>query len=437
MKRKILHNFIGVLAIISFMGVIGCNRAPRNKVQSAGEKTSTEAEAVIPSKITKPTINVYVENSGSMDGYVKGVTEFEQAVYNYLSNIKISGITDTLNMFYINSRIIPQSSDIADFIEKLEPSSFKQKGGNRGVSDISNVFKTIFSETRENDVAILVTDGIFSPGKGIDAEQYLVNQQIGIKNVVAEYLTRFPKTAVVVYQLSSKFNGTYYNRNDAKTEVDAQRPFYIWIIGDILNIAKLKRYVPENSFKGSGIQHSYTLLPSFSEEINFAILNTPKLGTFARDKKSPKTSIYDIKVADSGTHKGEFMFTTGMDLTIFKLLLGGEYLLNTGSYARLIDKQPNNDYLIEMELNTTPSTNYTHNMKLTTTKIVTGELEIILRNEMPQWVYDMNDDEGLDINRNDAINKTFGIKYLVEGICEAYKLRGNTIYTSMKLNLKK
>ena len=54
-----------------------------------------------------------------MDGYVKGVTEFEQAVYNYLTDIKISQFSDSLNLFYINSDIIPQGSDISDFIKNL------------------------------------------------------------------------------------------------------------------------------------------------------------------------------------------------------------------------------------------------------------------------------------------------------------------------------
>jgi len=54
-----------------------------------------------------------------MDGFVKGVTEFEQAVYNYLTDIKISQFTDSMNLFYVNSDVIPQGSDISDFIEKL------------------------------------------------------------------------------------------------------------------------------------------------------------------------------------------------------------------------------------------------------------------------------------------------------------------------------
>ena len=390
-----------------------------------------------PDSLPKPSINVYVENSASMDGYVEGVTEFEQAVYNYLIDIKISDFSDSINLFYINSKIIPYGSDIADFIEKLEPTTFRQRGGNRGTTDISNVFKNILSETSDNDVAILITDAIFSPGRGKNAQEYLVNQQIGIKNSMAEFLKYLPNTAVVVYQLSSKFDGRYFNREDSPTIIKAQRPYYIWIIGNVANVALLKSLVPEKTFKGNGIQHSFTILPSFENEINYAILSNPKFGSFERDKKSPKTSIYNIKKETKGVHKGEFMFTIGMDLSFFSILLGDEYLMNTDSYARLINKQPINDYFIEMEHNKTPNTDYTHNMKLTTDKISVGELEIILRNHLPDWISEINDDEGLDINKNDAMNKTFGIKYLVEGIYEAYQIRGNSIYTTMKFNLKK
>ncbi|CDN31804.1 hypothetical protein BN938_1724 [Mucinivorans hirudinis] len=39
-----------------------------------------------------------MENSASMNGYVKGITEFEQTVYNYLTDIKISNLTDSLRL---------------------------------------------------------------------------------------------------------------------------------------------------------------------------------------------------------------------------------------------------------------------------------------------------------------------------------------------------
>jgi len=183
-----------IISIAVFLLLPGCNNE-RKKVNTL----TAPLIPAVPTKVSasnKPSVNVYVENSGSMDGYVRGITDFEQIVYNYLTDIIISDFTDSLNLFYINSDIIPQGSDISDFIERLEPSTFRIRGGNRGISDISNVLKTVLSETQENEIAILVTDGIFSPGIGKDAAQYLNNQQIGIKRTFAEHLKTYPNTSV-------------------------------------------------------------------------------------------------------------------------------------------------------------------------------------------------------------------------------------------------
>jgi hypothetical protein len=206
MKKALIILF----SIALFLTACGNNKKSGKGIASAN---NTYVRNVIEA-LNKPVVNVYIENSGSMNGYVKGVTEFEQAVYNYLTDIKISGISDSLNLFYINSEVIPQGSDIEDFILKLEPQSFQKKGGDLGTSDIANVLKSVLSETQENEITILVTDGIFSPGKGKDASQYLVNQQIGIKNSMAEYLKLYPNTAVILYKLSSQFSGYYYNKED-------------------------------------------------------------------------------------------------------------------------------------------------------------------------------------------------------------------------------
>jgi len=256
---------------------------------NSGNKTNGKIILKVPVKVVaiKPTVNVYIENSGSMDGYVKGVTEFEQAIYNYLTDIKISQFSDSLNLFYINSEIIPQGSDISDFIEKLEPTNFKIKGGSRGTTDISNLLKSVLTETSSNEIAILVTDGIFSPGLGKDAEQYLVNQQIGIKSNMANYLKRYPNSAVVIYQLLSKFDGWYYNREDSKIKIKEQRPYYIWIIGETDLLNELIRKVPESKFKGSGIQHAFSIMKG-PKAVDYAIKRGS--GNFDLDKKRAKNN---------------------------------------------------------------------------------------------------------------------------------------------------
>jgi hypothetical protein len=232
----------------------------------------------------------------------------------------------------------------------------------------------------------------------------------------------------------------YYNRDDKPEQINTQRPFYIWIIGDLQHIAQIKAFVPESSFKGSGIQHSFTQLPSLQQEItDYAILNSPKYGSFDRDKKSPKTSIYNIERAKNGEHKDNFMITVGMDFSLFKILLGEEYLLNTNNYNRLIKKETNDTiWFGEMNIfpNTTSGTKHTHNLQILfkhDSKIPSDTLVVALINRMPQWVSEVNDDEGL----TPVADKTFGIKYLVEGIYDAYIQKGNKNYTTMKFNLKK
>lgn len=236
------------------------------KKRAISVKVETEKVSSVPeSKANeKPRFNVYVENSGSMNGYVKGVTRFEQAVYGYLSDIKIADITDTLNLFYINSDILPQgkvTTDLAvleDFIERLEPISFAQKGGNKTTTDLSNTLKMILKEGDENTVSVFVSDCIFSPGKGKNAQEYLVNQEIGIKNSFAECLKK-QSLSVVIYQLSSQFGGLYFNREDTPRPISAERPYYIWIMGSTKNVSDLIKNVPKEKFKGGGVQNSCVL----------------------------------------------------------------------------------------------------------------------------------------------------------------------------------
>lgn len=86
------------LTVCMFM-LCGCNdlgtkECPRCQTFKSGMSRNLSGQ--------KPIVNVYLENSGSMFGYVNGLTEFEESVYSYLSDICLSGI-DSLNLYYINN----------------------------------------------------------------------------------------------------------------------------------------------------------------------------------------------------------------------------------------------------------------------------------------------------------------------------------------------
>lgn len=382
----------------------------------------TDTNKVVVQK-SKPIVDVYLENSGSMNGYVKGVTEFEQGVYNYLSDIRISKMVDSLNLYYINSEVIPQGTVqndndvLRDFIEKLEPNDFKINGGNLSTSDISEVIKSVLDRSSSNTVSILVTDGIFSPGKGKDAEQYLVNQQIGIKNSFSNYLNSQVDCGVIVYQLSSKFDGLFYNKFDQKQNIKSTRPFYIYLIGKTQFLSNLRKAVPENTFKGSGILNMYSIAKT-DNDIKY-ILN-PSVGVYEKSKVNTNTTITKLK-KEKHTNKVKF----AVDVDFSSILMNEEYLLKKNNYDN------NSNYVIEIKPKTNPSGCYTHTINFSSEKITKGEVIVKLKASYPDWVDGANDDEGIVA----VEGKTYGIKYQIMGIYEAFTFE-NKYLAEIKILIK-
>jgi len=393
-----------------------CNggNGKRNEKQNSTGISITSTDSLVSNTIgsVKPSINVYIENSGSMDGYVKGITEFEMSVYDYLSDIKISGIVDSLNLFYINSEVIPQGSDIEDFIQKLEPSNFKQKGGNRGKSDIANVIKDVLLETKENNISIVVTDGIFSPGKGVNASEYLVNQQIGIKTAMADYLNKHQNTAVVVSQLSSQFDSIYYDKEDKKIPFKGQRPYYIWLIGDVMQVADLQSKVPNKD-----VQHVFSITMG-NQSMKYAL----KIGSgkFGLDKSDPKKTMKNLQ---RDSHRKAVTFAVDCDLS--GLLLDETYLSDTSNY-----KWNLKDY--SFSVSKTTINGYSHSLTFSSPHVVKGNLSVKLMSKIPAWVETVNDDDGSAPTNG----KTYGVKYQVLGVYEAFTHGGNDFYAEIKVFIK-
>lgn len=413
-----MQNFITNLICLAFIitALFGCDSKPRRTVTA--EATSDSILIKI-----KPAYNIFVENSASMNGYVKGITEFEQSVYNYLTDIKISDLTDSLRLNYINSKIIQRGSDIEDFILKLEPSSFAQMGGDISVTDLSDVIKNVLQNTSDSTVSILVSDLIFSPGRGKNAEEYLVNQQIGIKSKVAEHLKKYPSHSVIVYQLTSKFDGRFFDKNDTPHSYAGKRPFYILIVGNNDNLADLMRKCPASKFKGDGVMNTFAISGK-GKALNYAVQYGS--GNFSLDKKNPKNSI--IKANKDTKGSGEKLLRFNVNVDFSHLLCDDGYLLDVNQYD-ISDK----DFQLKVENH--QSEKYTHTLKLSTGIVKPSTLHIKLKSTLPQWIDDYNDKDGIGINESNS-QKTYGVKYLLSGIYEAFTKDGE-VYTDLIVNINK
>lgn len=395
-------------------------QTPPAEVIGEEQSTTTIAE--------HPVVNVYLENSGSMNGYVdNGKTLFQQDVYNYLCDIHISGIASEINLHFINSQIINKGSVIEDFINKLTPNSFKTAGGKTATTDIAEIFKQVLSRTDDNTVSVFISDCIFSPGSVNNPAAYLANQQVGIKKCVADHLTQYPNFAILVYQLYSNFNGTYYDYKNRPRQYNGERPYYIWVMGNTANIAKLRAYIPNEKFRGSGVANMWCALNHTVNDINYSIVSKPVAGDFERDSKH---SISEIKKS-----KGEFAFKTTADLAVLELMLGNDYLMDTNNYSRLINKFDTDEWYIKIDRNTNSTSPATHDITLGTTKnTLAGTLSVAICCKSPQWSSDLTDEDDSTFD-NDNSMKTYGLKYMIDGVQQAFAAKTSGVYTVMDFKL--
>lgn len=373
-------------------------------------------------------INVYLENSASMDGYVKDVTEFETAIYNLLGDFKISGLCDSLNLNYINRITIPYQkqnalpADIQDFIEKLEPSVFKQRGGDRSVSDLKNILSTVLKTVNDKNAAVLISDFVFSPGKNANAQDYLNNQGVGIKIDFAEKINVFDLSAVVI-QLQSNFDGLYYDKTDKPLLFKGKRPYYVWIFGSTQQISSILNKKVLDNIKGG--YSNRLILQSIKgiSEPNYKILYSPKIGSFSAKQLNAKI-ISDASASKDNQNKGLFGFNVAVDFS--NSLQDANYFLDTTNYIL-----SNTKYQLKVETitdkNDASLSGFTHLLKLQTSELREDVLKIEIVGKTPSWVFNSTSkDDSNILNDKNEQQKTFGLQYLIEGISDAFYPKSNS-----------
>lgn len=170
MKNKlIITSLIGLAALFGVVAV-SCGS---KKI----EVSSTPVSSSIPSD--NPCVKFFIENSGSMDGYMCDGSQLKDAVYDYVSDLNRN--TNTTQLYYINSQIIPYKGNLTSYIKALNPASFHKAGGNTANTDLGSIIASVLETVNDTTVAIFVSDCILDlPAK--DAQKFLTNCEIRINN---------------------------------------------------------------------------------------------------------------------------------------------------------------------------------------------------------------------------------------------------------------
>lgn len=383
--------------------VIICGCSDKLKIAWT-QSPSAGAKAIPP-----PELQVYVENSGSMNGYMCAGSELKDALYGYVTELSAHAKTTQIN--YINSMVVPFGGSIKDFVNQLTPANFALVGGSHAHSDIADMLSAIVNRMNRNSVAVFLSDCILDVPQG-DATNYFYNRRIQIESVIARKLRTDANFSVEVLRLESRFNGFYYDQS-GKTQLNVKnRPYYIIILGNREALSMLNSEAPM-----ARIPHGYT---------HYAAFTTPRSVDFSFTNmygKEARSNSLELTPDGKGNYK-------------LRLLANFSALLLDGTNATdpSMLKPVNQFTRIESIAPIKGDSQYSHVADIVLTQKVKtgGESLRLIMPEVPAWAERLNDETGRNIKSN--LSKTSGIKYIIGGISDAYKER---TLTSVKFTLKK
>lgn len=378
-KKNIIPIVIALLFLI--VGVVNsCG---------GGKKVSLQWKSVPSSRVSIDSVElkVYVENSGSMDGYMCLGSNLKDAVFDYVSDLRRESTTTSL--FYINSQVIPCEQPLENYIQNLTPTSFAQAGGNRANTDLRRIIDMMLQRQKKNTLTVFVSDCILDiPESALD---FFGNCQVSVKNSFMQALEKNPELGVQIIKLQSKFNGYWYCGKNKELLTNVKRPYYIWVMGDKHLLAKMNKEVPCDKIIG-GID-------------NYCAFSNPDAIPFDIDKKK-----YVVN------HTGKISVNILANLSYS--LQSEKVLTDCNNYSA---DNPMQVAVVSAERITASGSKFSHMLKLSVDnpQLLNSGTVTLRFPSIASWVSRVNDDTGSNIRNN--IDKTTGILYLIRGIADAYK----------------
>jgi hypothetical protein len=404
---KIIFKTSVVFLMLIFLTNCRSDIPPASKTVISG----IEKPVFKPSQID--TVNFYLENSGSMFGYVSGGGNFPTVVSTIAADCDLN--FSTVNYSLVNGKSTNIGTELASFLRPVSSVS-AMRVGDPSTSDLNLIFEKLLKKAGNGNISILVSDGIYSVN-GTGLIQKLKSQSTLTRNNFVKRLREENLTTFLI-KYESQFTGNYYPATGGQIEIDQNRPYYVWVIGETQLIKK--KFV-EGYFQNQ---------PGFVDIVKFVKINSGDVScqyVTHNTKGFAKVGSNKLVLNDADVNnKREFAFSLAFDFS--KVPYNDEYFRNKDVYT--ID----NGYEV---LGITSSTDikpiakvgldlnkFKHVVTFLKTGPPWGTMEVVVKNIIPNWIEDTNtDDDSIII---DNISQTFGFKYLIDGIANGYSVVNNT-----------
>ena len=354
----------------------------------------------------------YLENSGSMFGYVNGFSEYVDVVSELAEKPEFAAEQTPREFNLINGGKSIKIYEIGN-----DPSVLKEKLNVRGFhcgditkSNLNDMFQLALKRAKGDTISILISDGIYDLQKPQSPMNALATEG---KETRSRFIERLSEGGVqtLMIKMNSHFKGKYHNAKQKSILLDQDRPYYIWFFG---NSTLLNKYFSDKYIASlTGYRDMARFLKYENELVSYKVVSNNRKGKFRFDKHS-KNQLIDVEPDRNG---GGFQFTIATDFSnlpfsdsYFNTIVN--YDCNNTNYS--VCEVTNIGNIKIYGLGFTP----THLISIHTNKSPYGEIDICLKNNIPNWIFETNTNDESGI-KGDS-NHTFGFDFLTKGISGAY-----------------
>lgn len=384
-------------------------------------------------------INFYFENSGSMNGYLNG-ENFRQSTGRILRRIE----GDSLRSYFVNTK----EYKVDKILDKIRGGVIKIKTHGTDNSDHKFIFTNAIKNSLNNNLSIVVTDGIYSMKDG-----NIGDVEVDIQDAFENAL-KINEIETVVLKMTSYFKGTYYSESckpeQKSIKISQIRPYYIFLFGNkqVINKA-LKEIVVIDDLNGHEEQARFMITKDLT--VNYTVLTQgeEKQGNFKQVDRTP--IVKEIGDAEKFVKRGgqlkDNYLQFGIAVDYSKTSIPESYLVNKFNYSILdntgyvieeikkvsnLDKTSKSYKLIDAK-NIKLKYKYTHIIVVKAKEKIYGDLDLSLNINFPEWIEKTGTNNDCDMKKDTST--TFAFDRLMIGVSKAYKKVGKK-EDFFKINIK-
>lgn len=414
--------------------------------QQSETKQTTQSQSRV--SITQ-TLHVFIENSGSMNGYINSASDFQMAIGRAIQLMKFKYGEDNIKTYYINTKVSererPQGTDIYTFVQQMLEKRQFTSAGSTASTDLNDIIKKVLNYVDEDNTAVLISDFIYSlpSTSGVTPSSLYTCQNLTMSAFLEKTkdLPQGVSLATNLVQFYSNFNGHYWHwekpTGNQYVNLNCSRPYYLCVLGTDSNVKEFNKSIDVVSLRG--YQNQFTISNKDISNTAYTVFDTKhKIGSYRHGNDQ---AIHGITNARTNS-RGDFELGIGINLSDFSMsesdkLDIANYTINRGNYEikqiMLIDTttlpNPTDKILVR-------NNNSTHAIILKCTGYP-NDISISIKRKLPSWVNNASsiDDRCIASDTNEQ-NKTFGLSYFVAGISDAYNYLANDKQNFMTINIQ-